>query len=82
MASGNKIPYVIEVALQGDIARSRQAMQDLSKVLNTAFTTRTNTGQSVAADLRDIETVLGRIQNSASKPIRGNWGMDTLISDS
>ena len=79
MASGNRsttFTVNIDANIKDLLQKSDQAKSAIGNIFNTS-----NLGQSLKGDFNKLEKILIRIQNTASGPIRSDWGAENLIAD-
>ena len=79
MASGNRsttFTVNIDANIKDLLQKSDQAKSAIGNIFNTS-----NLGQSLKGDFNKLEKILTRIQNTASGPIRSDWGAENLIAD-
>jgi len=78
MSSNKHTTFTIDINtnITNLLKGTEQAKNAISNIFNTG-----NLGQSLLGDFNKLNKILTRIQNTASGPIRSEWGAENLIAD-
>ena len=68
------------INIDSDITGLLKGTEQVKKAIGSIFNS-SNLGQSLLGDFNKLNKILTRIQNTASGPIRSEWGAENLIAD-